>query len=158
MRRLIHRAPMAVASALLLGVFATACSTEDPTDTTTGSDDTSETSESPDASESPEEESSDEWFDQALFDTQDEQRSATFEGDPEQPYLQYIDGEMTDTSSFKSGGAKKACFANASISWKLRNEKSSSRAKAPAAADRSQPRPPPRTTPPRTTAVMAWNS
>ena len=116
MRRLIHRAPMAVASALLLGVFATACSTEDPTDTTTGSDDTSETSESPDASESPEEESSDEWFDQALFDTQDEQRSATFEGDPEQPYLQYIDGEMTDTSSFKSGGAKKACFANASIS------------------------------------------
>ena len=116
MRRLIHRAPMAVASALLLGVFATACSTEDPTDTTTGSDDTSETPESPDASESPEEESSDEWFDQALFDTQDEQRSATFEGDPEQPYLQYIDGEMTDTSSFKSGGAKKACFANASIS------------------------------------------
>jgi ribose transport system substrate-binding protein len=116
MRRLIHRAPMAVASALLLGVFATACSTEDPTDTTTGSDDTSETSESPDASESPEEEGSDEWFDQALFDTQDEQRSATFEGDPEQPYLQYIDGEMTDTSSFKSGGAKKACFANASIS------------------------------------------
>jgi ribose transport system substrate-binding protein len=116
MRRLTHRAPMAVASALLLGVFATACSTEDPTDTTTGSDDTSETSESPDASESPEEGSSDEWFDQALFDTQDEQRSATFEGDPEQPYLQYIDGEMTDTSSFKSGGAKKVCFANASIS------------------------------------------
>ena len=32
MRRKIHRAPMAVASALLLGVFATACSTEDPTD------------------------------------------------------------------------------------------------------------------------------
>lgn len=116
MRRLNHRAPMAVASALLLGVFATACSTEDPTDTTTGSDDTSETSESPDASESPEEGSSDEWFDQALFDTQDEQRSATFEGDPEQPYLQYIDGEMTDTSSYKSNGAKKACFANASIS------------------------------------------
>ncbi|HEY0644518.1 MAG TPA: substrate-binding domain-containing protein, partial [Nocardioides sp.] len=116
MRRLIHRAPMAVASALLLGVFATACSTEDPTDTTTGSDDTSESSESPDASESPEESSSDEWFDQELYDTQFEQRSATFEGDPEQPYLQYIDGEMADTSSFKSSGAKKACFANASIS------------------------------------------
>ena len=116
MRRLIHRAPMAVASALLLGVFATACSTEDPTDTTTGSDDTSETSESPDASESPEEESSDEWFDQALFDTQDEQRSATFEGDPETPWLQYIDGEMTDTAEYKSTKAGKACFANASIS------------------------------------------
>ncbi|MHA7283018.1 substrate-binding domain-containing protein [Arthrobacter sp. TMS2-4] len=57
-----------------------------------------------------------EWFDQAVYDTQDEQRSATFEGDPEQPYLQYIDGEMTDTSSFASEGAKKACFSNASIS------------------------------------------
>ena len=57
-----------------------------------------------------------EWFDQALFDEQDEQRSATFEGDPEEPYLQYIDGEMTDTSDYKSDGAKKVCFANASIS------------------------------------------
>ncbi|WP_434995997.1 substrate-binding domain-containing protein [Arthrobacter sp. Ld5] len=57
-----------------------------------------------------------EWFDQAVYDTQDEQRSATFEGDPEQPHLQYIDGEMTDTSSFASEGAKKVCFSNASIS------------------------------------------
>ncbi|WP_394251479.1 substrate-binding domain-containing protein [Arthrobacter pityocampae] len=57
-----------------------------------------------------------EWFDQAVYDTQNEQRSATFEGDPAQPYLQYIDGEMTDTSSFAAGGAKKACFSNASIS------------------------------------------
>ena len=57
-----------------------------------------------------------EWFDQALYDKQYEQRSATFEGDPEQPWLQYIDGEMTDTSEYTSNGAKKACFANASIS------------------------------------------
>ncbi|HYJ27522.1 MAG TPA: substrate-binding domain-containing protein, partial [Nocardioides sp.] len=113
MRPKIHRAPIAVASALLLGVFATSCSTEDPTDGATGSE---ETSESPDASESPEDESSDEWFDQELYDTQYEQRTATFEGDPEQPYLQYIDGEMSDTAEFKSNGAKKACFANASIS------------------------------------------
>jgi ribose transport system substrate-binding protein len=110
MRRKTYRAPMAVASALLLGVFATSCSTEDPT-----TDATEETSESPaESEESPE--SSEEWFDQELYDTQYEQRSATFEGDPEQPWLQYIDGEMTDTAEFRSQGAKKACFANASIS------------------------------------------
>ncbi|MFC7727072.1 substrate-binding domain-containing protein [Nocardioides sp. GCM10028917] len=115
MRHKIHRAPMAVASALLLGVFATSCSTEDPTDSTSGTDESSETSESPEASEeSPEGEQ--EWFDQAVYDEQYEQRSATFEGDPEKPYLQYIDGEMTDTADFKANGAQKACFANASIS------------------------------------------
>ncbi len=103
MRRKINRAPMAVASALLLGVFATSCSTEDPTDS--GTDDTSETSESPDASESPEEGDEQEWFDQAVYDTQFEQRSATFEGDPETPWLQYIDGEMTDTADYKSNKA-----------------------------------------------------
>jgi ribose transport system substrate-binding protein len=113
MRRKIHRAPMAVASALLLGVFATSCSTEDPTDS--GSDESSETSESPDASESPEEGGEQEWFDQEVYDTQFEQRSATFEGDAETPWLQYIDGEMTDTADYKSNKAGKACFANASI-------------------------------------------
>lgn len=115
MRRKIHRAPMAVASALLLGVFATSCSTEDPTDSGSGTDDSSETSESPDASESPDE-GGEEWFDQAVYDEQFEQRSATFEGDPETPWLQYIDGEMTDTADYKSNKAGKACFANASIS------------------------------------------
>jgi ribose transport system substrate-binding protein len=115
MRRKIHRAPMAVASALLLGVFATSCSTEDPTDSASGTDESSETSESPDAAES-EEGGEQEWFDQAVYDEQYEQRSATFEGDPETPWLQYIDGEMTDTSEYKSNKAGKACFANASIS------------------------------------------
>ncbi|WP_224275509.1 substrate-binding domain-containing protein [Nocardioides lacusdianchii] len=115
MRRRIHRAPMAVASALLLGVFATSCSTEDPTDSTSGTDESSESSESPDASEeSPADDQ--EWFDQAVYDEQFEQRSATFEGDPETPWLQYIDGEMTDTAEYASDQAGKACFANASIS------------------------------------------
>ena len=111
MRRKNYRAPMAVASALLLGVFATSCSTEDPTAGDSGSETPTESTE-----ESPSEESSEEWFDQALYDEQFDQRSATFEGDPDQPYLQYIDGEMTDTSSFQADGAQKACFANASIS------------------------------------------
>lgn len=60
--------------------------------------------------------SSGEWFDQAVYDKQNEQRDATFSGDPATPYLQYIDGPMTDTAKFASPGAKKVCFANASIS------------------------------------------
>lgn len=67
------------------------------------------------ASAAPTESDSGEWFVQADYDTQFEQRSATFEGDPEQPYLQYIDGEMTDTSEYASEGAQKVCFSNASI-------------------------------------------
>ena len=57
-----------------------------------------------------------EWFDQALFDEQMEQMGATAEGPADQPYLQYINAEMTDTSAYASEGPKKGCFANASIS------------------------------------------
>ena len=56
------------------------------------------------------------WFVQADFDKQDEQRSATFEGNPDEPWLQYIDGDMSDTADFKVDGEQKVCFANASIS------------------------------------------
>jgi ribose transport system substrate-binding protein len=56
------------------------------------------------------------WFVQADYDKQDEQRSASFEGNPDEPWLQYIDGEMSDTADFKVDGAQKVCFANASIS------------------------------------------
>ena len=56
------------------------------------------------------------WFVQADFDKQDEQRSASFEGSPDEPWLQYIAGEMSDTADFKVDGAQKVCFANASIS------------------------------------------
>jgi ribose transport system substrate-binding protein len=57
-----------------------------------------------------------EFFSQADMDEQDAQRDATFEGDPAEPWLQYIDGPMTDTSAYKSQKAQKVCFANASIS------------------------------------------
>lgn len=62
-----------------------------------------------------------EWFDQALFDEQDEQRGIAPDGPADQPYLQYINAEMVDTSQYASEGAKKACFANASISnpWRV---------------------------------------
>lgn len=116
MRTKIHRAPIAVASALLLGVVATACSTEDPTSGDSGSDSSSESAEPTEGEESEGSGDEQEWFDQAVYDEQYEQRSATFEGDPETPYLQYIDGEMTDTSEYTSDKAGKACFANASIS------------------------------------------
>ena len=97
-----------LASAAVLAVLA-GCSTdvEEPADSTA----TESTSESEEASGD-----EGEWFVQADFDEQDEQRSATFEGPEDQPWLQYIDGEMSDTSEYKSGGAKKVCFANASVS------------------------------------------
>jgi ribose transport system substrate-binding protein len=57
-----------------------------------------------------------EFFSQEDMDEQDAQRSATFEGDPATPWLQYIDGPMTDTSAFATQESQKVCFANASIS------------------------------------------
>ena len=98
---------IALAAALPL-VALTACTTTDPSVTqTTGPAPALAAASSP---------ASKDWFDQTLYDTQNQQRSATFEGNPEQPYLQYIAGPMTDTSKFKAPGAHKVCFANASIS------------------------------------------
>ncbi|MGO0578056.1 substrate-binding domain-containing protein [Ornithinimicrobium panacihumi] len=96
------------------GAPAPAPTTDEATDEAekpAGNDDTAETEEEG-GGEAP----AGKWFDQAVYDTQYEQRSATFEGDEATPYLQYIDGDMTDTSEFASEGAKKVCFANASIS------------------------------------------
>ena len=106
MRRTIRGTIASTSSALLVLAVLAGCSTDDidPADSE-ASETTSETS-TPDS----------EWFVQADFDEQDQQRSATFEGDPAEPWLQYIDGKMTDTSAYKSGGAKKVCFANASVS------------------------------------------
>ncbi len=87
-----------------------ACSTDDSLDSTGSEPDaSSETSPDGDSGAS-------EFFDQAVMDTQDEQRSATFEGDEAEPWLQYIDGPMTDTKAFATDEAQKVCFANASIS------------------------------------------
>lgn len=57
-----------------------------------------------------------EWFDQELFDKQDAERDVVPEGPETEPWLQHINAEMVDTSEYASEGAKKACFANASIS------------------------------------------
>ncbi len=97
---------IATAAVALIGVFALAGCTTDPSVTPPAETD-------PAPSESA---AANEWFDQTLFDTQDEQRGIAPEGPADEPYLQYINAEMTDTSEFASEGAKKACFANASIS------------------------------------------
>jgi ribose transport system substrate-binding protein len=106
MRKLSIRA--VVLGAALPLVMLTACTT-DPSVTET----TAPTGTGSPAATSP---AAQEWFDPALYDEQFKQRSATFEGNAEQPYLQYIAGKMTDTAKFASPGAKKVCFANASIS------------------------------------------
>jgi ribose transport system substrate-binding protein len=98
---------IALGAALPL-VVLTACTTTDPSVTDTTAPGTASPAQTSPASQ--------DWFDQALYDEQFKQRSATFEGNAEQPYLQYIAGNMTDTAKFASSGAKKVCFANASIS------------------------------------------
>lgn len=102
----MRRLKGALASTAALLVVLTACSDDGSADEETPNAD-------PGSGETGDEQ---EWFVQADFDTQNAQRDATFEGDPAQPYLQYIDGEMTDTAKFKVDGPQKVCFANASIS------------------------------------------
>jgi len=101
---------IATAAVALIGVFALAGCTTDPTVTPPAPSDSD-----PGPSQ-PGEAPANEWFDQALFDTQDAQRDVAPEGPADQPYLQYINAEMVDTAEYASDGAKKACFANASIS------------------------------------------
>lgn len=96
-----------LAGAAVLAAVLTACSTEEPTDEASGTDENTSEEEGS---------SSEEWFVQADYDEQEQQMSATFEGNPEEPWLQYIDGEMTDTSAFATQESMKVCFANASIS------------------------------------------
>ncbi|MFB9311158.1 substrate-binding domain-containing protein [Agromyces hippuratus] len=94
-----------VASAMVgaLALFALAGCTTDP-NVAAPSDDAGATEEAV------------EWFDQELYDKQYAERSVVPEGPEGQPWLQYINAEMTDTSAYAATGAKKACFANASIS------------------------------------------
>jgi ribose transport system substrate-binding protein len=110
MRRTIRGTLASTSTALVVLAVLAGCSTdvEEPADST-ASDSTSESTEEAGSSDT-------EWFVQADYDEQYEQRSATFEGDESEPWLQYIDGEMSDTSEYKSGGAQKVCFANASVS------------------------------------------
>ncbi|WP_414684711.1 substrate-binding domain-containing protein [Microbacterium sp.] len=96
---------IATTAVALVGLFALSGCTTDPNVAP------------PDSSAEPTDDGgANEWFDQALFDTQMAQREVVPEGPEDEPYLQYIDAEMIDTSEYASTGPKKACFANASIS------------------------------------------
>ena len=101
MRRSVRIATTTVA---LVGLIALAGCTTDPTVAP------------PDSTGDATEPTENEWFDQALFDTQMAQREVVPEGPEDQPWLQYIDAEMVDTAQYAATGPKKACFANASIS------------------------------------------
>lgn len=97
MRRRIHVATAAIG---VTALFAIAGCTTDPS------------VEKPDDDKT----NSVEWFDQELFDKQTEELKATPDGPADQPWLQSINAELVDTANYKSDGAKKVCFANASIS------------------------------------------
>ncbi|WP_237565572.1 substrate-binding domain-containing protein [Ornithinimicrobium cavernae] len=111
-------APLAAVAALaMLAACSTDESLDDPSAAESAEDPAAPPADEGEATgEEPAAEGSDEWFDQAVYDTEYEQRSATFEGDAAQPYLQYIDGPMTDTSEYAAEGPHKVCFSNASIS------------------------------------------
>lgn len=122
-------ASLAVVAIASIGLILAGCTT-DPAATgeasgaaATAEADSGGTAEAPASDAAADTPASDtEWFDQALFDAQAEQMSGTYEGDPATPYLQYYTGaEMVDTTQFKADGAKKLCFANASISnpWRV---------------------------------------
>jgi ribose transport system substrate-binding protein len=95
---------IATAGVALFGLIALAGCTTDPSVAPAESENPDATAEAT------------EWFDQELFDKQDEERGIDPQGPADEPYLQHINAEMVDTSEFASEGAKKACFANASIS------------------------------------------
>ncbi len=92
-----------LAGAAALALFA-ACSTDDSLDDPAGEGGGEGT------------DSTSEWFVQEDYDTQLEQIDATFEGPAEEPWLQYLDGPMSDTSEWATDQPMKVCFANASIS------------------------------------------
>ncbi len=98
---------IATAGVALVGLFALAGCTTDPSVVP---------SQSPAPTTTGGTAPSNEWFDQALFDKQYAERGVAPQGPADSPYLQYINAEMVDTSGYASAGAKKACFANASIS------------------------------------------
>lgn len=127
MRRNMIRGSLAAAAALAL---LAACTTDidESDDTGNGDDGTVEegttdtdTDEDADIDEDADTEGDtdagddSEWFDQAVYEEQREQLGASFEGDPDTPWLQYIDGPMTDTSEYATDEAQKVCFANASV-------------------------------------------
>ncbi len=108
------RKPTAIAAllaALALGVAACG-STDTPTSTAGG--DTGDGSTS--AGGGKKGGAVSEWFVKADYDKAMEWRKATPEGPADKPWEQMIDpGEMVDTAQYKTNGAPRLCFSNASV-------------------------------------------
>ncbi|GAA1857174.1 hypothetical protein GCM10009715_00980 [Paeniglutamicibacter psychrophenolicus] len=110
-----RKAVMTLAVGAVAALALVGCTT-DPTVTGPGASTTPATTSAAAESSTAPSTPSTEWFDQAVYDEQFAQRSVTPEGPADKPYLQHINAEMVSTAKYKSTGAKKACFANASIS------------------------------------------
>jgi ribose transport system substrate-binding protein len=61
------------------------------------------------------------FFNQAEFDRQMAERTATPQGDPATPWLQMINPSLVDTSKFKKNAPWKICFSNAGVGnpWRV---------------------------------------
>ncbi|AKU15272.1 substrate-binding domain-containing protein [Luteipulveratus mongoliensis] len=113
MRTTMPKAALAAAGAMLLTVAG--CSTDGSEDAGTSAPG-AQSPAADSAAPSPSKTAGDKWFGQATYDKENTQRTAKFSGDATKPYLQYLPGPMTDTTAYKTTGAKKVCFSNASIS------------------------------------------
>ncbi|CAL9528228.1 hypothetical protein SUDANB121_03999 [Nocardiopsis dassonvillei] len=102
---------MLLAGTAGLTLMLSACTTDTPDDAAPGGGGGAEPT--PDA----------EWFDQAEYDAQLAQREIEPEGPADQPWLQAIEPEWTDTSEFAHDSPEDAtvCFSNASVSnpWRV---------------------------------------
>ncbi|WP_306368649.1 substrate-binding domain-containing protein [Nocardiopsis sp. CC223A] len=102
---------MLLAGTAGLTLMLSACTTDAPDDGAPGGEDGA--GPTPDA----------EWFDRAEYDAQLAQREITPEGSPDEPWLQAIEPEWTDTSEFVHDSPEDAtvCFSNASVSnpWRV---------------------------------------
>ncbi|GAB3232278.1 hypothetical protein GCM10027447_27930 [Glycomyces halotolerans] len=100
---------LALASAAVFGLLlATACTTDEIPE--------------PEDEQTTGESGGDEWFVQADYERQLEQREIEPEGDPSEPWLQAIEPEWVDTAEFaQEGGDHTVCFSNASVSnpWRV---------------------------------------
>lgn len=117
MRRTTRFCAVLAAAAL---VVAGACSSDDPddavdADTEQGSDDTAAEGGSEDEGGG-EGAAEGEFFVQADYERQLEQRDIEPEGDAETPWLQAIEPEEADTAEFAMDGPGTLCFSNASVS------------------------------------------
>jgi ribose transport system substrate-binding protein len=123
----MHRTRAVLGVVFAASLVFTACTTDDPDDTTTdplgeaeGEPDEDETDD-PDTDDA-DERDDDEFFVRADFERQLAQRDIAPEGPADQPWLQAIEPDFVDTSEYAlEGGGNTLCFSNASVSnpWRV---------------------------------------